>query len=122
MIHSGSPFGDMLICPWCHLQASRMTGSCRRCRRPLPVTFLELSIPSNSDLDSDSSRHCIGKTLRRLRLRRGYTQSMLASSMLTHRTHVSRAERGRVTPSAEFLLRAAAALGVKRIVLCVKSK
>lgn len=127
MLQSESPIGDILTCPWCHLrQCSRMTRFCRRCRRPLPVVYLEVRIPStltkSDSPDADSLPHLIGKTLRRLRLRRGYTQSMLATVLGTHRTQVSRVENARVTASAAFVLRAAAALGVVRILICARTQ
>lgn len=126
MDSSDFSFSRIWTCPWCSLQqASKVTvtGVCRRCRRPLPDAYLELCDPSNkgrSDLsDADALRNLIGNTLRRLRLRRGCTQFTLASALRTHRTHVSRIETGRVAPTPVLLLRAAAALGVERIVLCI---
>lgn len=72
---------------------------------------------------------CIGKAARILPaffLRMfGYTQSMLAMAMAlgpTYRTHISRIENGRVAPSAGFILRAAVALGVVRILVCARTQ
>lgn len=118
-------FKDVLTCPWCHLRQVSGTGLCRRCRHPL-FSCLELRVPpafAKSDLpNADSMRSLIGNTLRRLRLRRGCTQATLASALGTHRTHVSRIETGRVAPTPVLLLRAAAALGVARILLCINAR
>lgn len=127
MDSSDLSISDMLTCPSCNLRhAFKVSSACRRCGRPLPVTCLELgnrSIFCKSDLSgAQPMPNFIGNTIRRLRLRRGYTQSTLALAVGTHRTHVSRIETGRVAPTAELLMRAANALGVVRILLCINTK
>lgn len=125
MYPSDFPFTDVLICPWCQLRQDSGTGLCRRCRRPL-FSYLELRIPpaiaKSNWPDAVWPRGLIGKTLRRLRFRRGCTQSSLASAIGTHRMHLSRIEKGRSVPALALLLRAAAALSVVRILLCVSAR
>jgi DNA-binding XRE family transcriptional regulator len=53
---------------------------------------------------------------------RGDSQDELARRIGTHRTHVSRIERGRIAPTLAFLLRAASALGVQRVFLSVRAQ
>lgn len=127
MNSSDFPVGDVLTFPSCHLrQSSKVIGFCRRCWRPLPFAYLKFCIPSalakHDVSDGDALRRSIGKALRRLRLRQGCTQAVLALAAGTHRTHVSRVERGRVAPTSAFLLRAASALGVVGIILCVRAQ
>jgi transcriptional regulator with XRE-family HTH domain len=50
-------------------------------------------------------------------MRQGYSQSALAAQIGTHRTHVSRIERAQVIPRLAVLVRAAAMLGVERILI-----
>jgi DNA-binding XRE family transcriptional regulator len=115
-----------LLCEFCGLsQFERGNGICRRCRHPLGVAYLELlpSIP----LDSSSSRSQIairktlGGLIRRLRSRRGITQTALASLTGINRTYVSRAERGQVMPSVIALLKIGGALGIDKILLRLRT-
>ena len=59
--------------------------------------------------------------LRELRLRRGYSQLTLALRIGTHRTHVSRIERAQVIPTLKVLVRAAATLGVEKVLIRIRS-
>jgi len=84
------PMRDVCICPWCQLrQFIGATNLCRRCRKPLPITFFHISLSST---DPHSLSSLVGNTIRELRQRRGYSQSTLASMIGSHRTHVSRIE------------------------------
>lgn len=103
---------DVLICPWCKLRQYIATANlCRRCRRPLPFTFLDISL---SSIDRHSLSSVVGNTIRELRQRRGYSQSALGSMIGSHRTHVSRIENAQLTPSLAILVRTAAALGIDK--------
>jgi transcriptional regulator with XRE-family HTH domain len=62
----------------------------------------------------------IGKTIRKLRLKRGYSQLALANKIGSHRTHVSRIEHGQLTPTLALLVRAGMALGVEKVLLRVR--
>jgi DNA-binding XRE family transcriptional regulator len=88
-------------------------------------TYLELflSIPP-AKYNSQrlvATRLQTGGLIRRLRLRRGITQSELASLTGIHRTYLSRAERGQVVPSIIALLQIVCALGVDKVFLRVRS-
>jgi ribosome-binding protein aMBF1 (putative translation factor) len=115
MFQPEAPIRDVLICPWCKLrQFSGKNNTCRRCRKPLSITYLEIPF-SPMTTDPYSLAVTVGRTIRELRLRRGYSQLTLASRIRSHRTHVSRIERGMVTPTLPMLLRAALALGIEKL-------
>lgn len=54
-----------------------------------------------------------GKTLRKLRLERGYTQETLAMEVDLDRTYIGGIERGERNPSLKVILRLAHCLGVE---------
>lgn len=117
MSPSDVPIRDVLICPSCKLrQFAGTTNLCRRCRKPLPIVYIEFQLANLHALST-----AIGNTIRELRLRRGYSQSTLAAKIGSHRTHVSRIEHGQVTPTLAVLLRAGMALGVEKVFLSVRS-
>lgn len=114
------PIRDVLICPWCKLrQFSGTNNFCRRCRKPLPITYLEIPFLSLTT-DPHSLAITVGHTIRELRLRRGYSQLTLASKIGSHRTHVSRIERAQVMPTLPLLLRTAATLGVEKVLIRIR--
>jgi DNA-binding XRE family transcriptional regulator len=118
MYSSDAPIRDVLICPSCGLR--QFVGGknvCRRCRKPLPALHIEFSLTTN--LRSLSA--LIGDAIRNLRLRRGFSQSTLASKIGSHRTHVSRIEHAQVKPTLALLVRAALALGVEKVLLRVRT-
>jgi DNA-binding XRE family transcriptional regulator len=120
MSSSRVPIRGALICPFCKLrQFTTATNLCRRCRKPLPVIQLEFQLALLSP-NPDSLAAEIGKTIRGLRIRRGYSQLTLAAMIGSHRTHISRIERAQVTPTLALLVRAAVALGVESIALRVR--
>lgn len=117
MSSSDVPIRDVLICPSCGLrQFVGATGLCRRCRKPLPIAQIEFPLTTN--LLSLSA--LIGNAIRNLRRRRGYSQSVLASKIGSHRTHVSRIEHGQVIPTLAMLVRAGLALGIDGVILRVR--
>jgi len=120
MSSSRVPIRDAFICPSCKLrQFATATNLCRRCRKPLPVIQLEFQLALISSNQGTLGAE-IGRTIRELRIRRGYSQSTLARRIGSHRTHISRIERAQVTPTLALLVRAAVALGVESIVLRVR--
>ena len=120
MLSSCSPIRDVVICPWCKLtQFTGKSNLCRRCRNPLYIFQLEVPL-ALINTDSQTLSTLVGKTIRVLRLRRGYSQSTLASKIGTHRTHVSRIEHAQMTPTLALVLRTAAALGVEKILIRVR--
>lgn len=119
MPQSDVPSRDVLVCPWCKLRQFAGTAFCRRCRKPLTEFHLEFPIASIST-DQKSLATLVGNTLRELRKRRRYSQLTLALKIGSHRTHVSRIERAQVIPTLPFLIRAAAALGVERLLIQVR--
>lgn len=117
MSSSGVPNRDVLICPSCKLRQFAGTAIlCRRCRKPLPIIRLEFQLANLHALSTE-----IGKTIRELRTRRGYSQSKLAAAAGSHRTHISRIEHAQVIPTLALLARAAVALGVEKVVLHVRT-
>ena len=66
------------------------------------------------------SRSLVGNTIRELRVRRGYSQSTLATKIGTHRTHLCRIERAQMTPTLALLMRTAAVLGVENVLIRVR--
>ncbi|MFP5230880.1 MAG: helix-turn-helix domain-containing protein [Acidobacteriota bacterium] len=120
MSSSDVPIRDVLICPSCGLrQFVGPAALCRRCRKPLPVAQLEISLVMLGS-NRRSLGALIGKTVRQLRRRRGYSQSTLAAKIRSHRTHISRIEHGQVIPTLAMLVRAAVALGVDNVLLRVR--
>jgi DNA-binding XRE family transcriptional regulator len=112
------PSRDVLICPWCKLrQFVGTTNLCRRCRKRLPITFLDISL---SSIDPHSLSSLVGNIVRELRQGRGYSQSVLASMIGSHRTHVSRIENAQLMPNLALLVRTAVALGVDKISIRVR--
>jgi ribosome-binding protein aMBF1 (putative translation factor) len=93
-----------------------MTNLCRRCRKPVLMVHLEIPL-SLTTTNPHSLSSLVGNTIRKLWLRRGYSQLTLALKMGTHRTHVSRMERAQVTPTLAVLVRAATALGVEVVLI-----
>jgi DNA-binding XRE family transcriptional regulator len=120
MSQSDFPIRNVFICPWCKLrQFAGMTNSCRRCRKPVLIVHLEIPL-SLTTTNPQCLSILVGNAIRKLRLRRGYSQLTLALKMGTHRTHVSRMERAQVTPTLAVLVRAATALGVEKLFIRVR--
>ena len=120
MSESGSPIGDVLLCPWCRLcQFAGKTNLCRRCRKPLYIFQLEIPLAQVNTAPRILSA-LVGNTIRELRVRRGYSQSTLARKIATHRTHLCRIERAQMAPSLALLVRTAEALGVEKVLIRVR--
>jgi DNA-binding XRE family transcriptional regulator len=120
MLSSCSPTRDVVVCPWCGLtQFTGKSNLCRRCRKPLLIFQLEVPL-ALIDTDPERLSTLVGNIIRVLRLRRGYSQSTLATKIGTHRTHLCRIERAQMAPSLALLVRAAAALGVEKVLIRVR--
>jgi len=120
MFQSGIPFRDVFVCPWCQLrQFVGSTNLCRRCRKPLPIAYIEIPL-ALINKNPDALRRLVGNAIRTLRTRRGYSQSALAAKIGSHRTHVSRIERAQLIPTLPLLMRATAALGVDKVLLRIR--
>jgi len=119
-----STIRDTVTCPICQLsQFERGNGKCRRCNHSLGISYFELrfSYPFVSRTSQTTATPIeVGTLIRRLRSRCGITQSALASLTGIHRTYLSRAESGQVTPSISSLMRIFRALGVDKILLRVR--
>lgn len=121
-----STIRETVVCPTCKLkQFERGNGTCLRCRNPLGMTFIEIYLPISRAPHTSQTvveiRKEVGGLIRRLRTRREITQAALASLTGIHRTYLSRAERGQVTPSIIALIQIARALEVDKILLRVHS-
>jgi len=117
---------ESLFCENCQLtQYERGSGICRRCRRKLGVSYLEVYLSSPLDpltfQNENAIRREVGGLIRRLRSRREITQAALASLTGINRTYLSRAERGKVMPSIIALMQIACALEVDKILLRVRN-
>ena len=120
MSSSRSQIRDVLVCPWCKLtQFSGNSNLCRRCRKPLYIFQLDIPL-SLFNTDSRTLSNLVGNTIRELRMRRGFTQSALASKIGTHRTHLSRIEHAQQTPSLLLVIRAAVALGIEKVMIRIR--
>lgn len=120
-----STIRDTVICPDCQLsQFERGNGKCRRCHHSLGISYFEIHLssffPSLTSQPLTVTPLEVGGLIRRLRSRCGMTQATLASLTGIHRTYLSRAERGQVTPSVTALMGIFGALGVDKILLRVR--
>ena len=119
---------DIVVCSVCHLtQFNRGDGKCRRCHNPLKVVYMELVLPTLHAYCNSQSllsmRRDLGRFIRKMRLRRGMTQTALASATASgiSRTYLSRVENGRVLPSTIALIDIAGAIGIDKITLRIRS-
>lgn len=126
MLHSSSIPSDVVTCPTCHLRQFVRADTCPSCHQSLGLTYYAFQLPSRYAKrglpDRSSIRRFIGILMRRLRLRLGVSQSVLATRMAVHRTRVSRMESGQAVQNLRVLLLAAIALDIDRIVLRVRSR
>lgn len=112
-----------ITCPRCRSAQFQRDGACIVCGVPFLLEYLTLEIESllNSDLDV-SKQHLArmtGDLLRRLRRRRGITQSQLATRARgsINRTSLSKAECGHMLLPLHKLLPLAKALGLTAVIL-----
>jgi DNA-binding XRE family transcriptional regulator len=115
---------DSIRCPFCGLiQLCTFSTNCRRCRRSLGIRYATLTI-SPKILEKENSSEeltlAFGRMMRGIRLGRGMTQADCAILLQTSRSHVSRLESGRLSPSFSMLFRAARAFSVDRVILRIR--
>ena len=118
---------DALKCPVCHLNQFNRGGRCGRCHSSLRVGYIELFLPSPTACRDSQGLLTIseelGRFIRRMRLRRGMTQTALAAATAIgiSRTYLSRVENGRILPSVIAMIGIARAVGIDKITLRVSS-
>lgn len=124
MSHNQVPARDTVACPRCNLR-QYVAEYCRRCHHALGVSYLEILLPDSRTLrqvdDRRSLYRIIGSALRQLRARNKVTQAMLAETSGIDQSNISRAERGSTVPSLPVLLGSAAAIGIDKIFLRLRS-
>lgn len=114
---------ETITCPRCKSAQYQRNGTCIRCKNPFKLEYLTLPIESllNSDLDVSKEHlaRAIGDFLRRLRKRRGISQSQLATRARgsINRTSLSKAECGHMLLPLHKLLPLANALGLTAVIL-----
>lgn len=118
---------DIVTCPTCRLRQFVRGDTCPHCHSSLGLTYYAFQLPSRCAQrglpDRSSIRRFIGILMRRLRLRLGISQSVLATRVeQAQRTRVTRMEKGQSMPNLRFLLLAAIALDIDRIVLRVRRR
>ena len=106
---------DVVVCsnPRCRLRQFRTThNNCRRCGHPLGSDHLILPRGLNSNRTGARAAQ-IGRRIRYLRIRAGFTQEQFARSIgIVDRAHISRIEAGRIMPTLPTLIRMALALHI----------
>ena len=115
---------DSIRCPACGLvQFCTFSTMCKRCRRSLGIRFATLTLsPRNLEKENRSEEftRAFGTMMRGMRLDRGMTQAECAIHLQTSRSHLSRIESGRLSPSFSMLLRAARAFAIDRVILRIR--
>jgi len=115
---------DSIKCPACGLTQFFISPPfCRRCAESLGVQYMILTlVPSDIDQKDCSGElaKTIGHMMRTLRLDRGLTQAECAMRLHTSRSHLSRVESGRLSPSFSMLLRVAHAFGCDKAIFRIQ--
>ena len=116
---------DSIRCPACGLvQFCNLSAICKRCRRPLGIRYATLTLsPRNLERENSSEEftRAFGHMMRAMRLERGMNQAECAIRLLTCRSHLSRLESGRLSPSFSMLIRAARVFSVDRVILRIRT-
>jgi len=115
---------DSIRCPACGLvQFCTLSTICKRCRRSLGIRYATLTLsPRNLEKENSSEEfsRAFGRMIRVMRLDRGMTQAECAIRLETSRSHLSRLESGRLSPSFSMLFRAARAFSVDRVIFRIR--
>jgi len=111
---------DSIKCPACSLTQFFISPPfCKRCKTSLGVQYVILTLtPENfhqKDCPGKLAR-TFGHMMRALRVGRGMTQAECAVRLHTSRSHLSRLESGRLSPSFSMLIRAARAFDCERVI------
>lgn len=113
---------ETVNCPRCNTRQYPKNGNCIRCHCPVGVDYLSFQVSALLDpRTEDHSKqlaHWIGDLLRNLRMRRGISQSQLATmGEGIDRSYLSKAECGLVLLPLCKLLPLAQALGLTAVTL-----
>ena len=113
---------ETIICPRCHRAQFQRNGACITCKTPFELECLTLPVESlldDSDLSKEHLARMAGDFLRRLRRRRGISQSQLTTRARgsINRTSLSKAECGHMLLPLYKLLPLAKALGLTAVIL-----
>lgn len=114
---------ETVICWRCKTRQYPRNGSCVRCHCGLKLEYLHLQVSTRLNprtVHDERQLACsIGVLLRRLRKRRGFSQSQLAmrAAGCIARTYLSKAECGHVLLPLSKLLPIAKALGLTAVIL-----
>ncbi len=112
---------DSIRCPACGLiQFCTLSTMCKRCRRSLGIRYETLTLSHKKENSSEEFTRAFGLMMRTMRLDRGMTQEECAIHLRTSRSHLSRLESGRISPSFSMLLRAARAFAIDRVILRIR--
>ena len=114
---------ETVTCRRCHTRQYPKDGKCIACRCALQLEYLNLEVSPRLNPhtvpDETQLARSIGVLLRRLRSRRGLSQSQLArqAAGCIARTYLSKAECGHVLLPLSKLLPIAKALGLTAVIL-----
>jgi ribosome-binding protein aMBF1 (putative translation factor) len=113
---------ETITCPRCQSAQYQRNGTCIKCKSPLKLEYLTLpveSLPDDPDVSKEHLARIVGDFVRRLRKRRGISQSQLAtrSRGSINRTSLSKAECGHMLLPLYKLLPLAKALGLTAVIL-----
>ena len=114
---------ETVICRRCNTRQYPRNGTCIKCHRALGLDYLNLEfsnlLNSRTVHDERQLARSIGVLLRRLRKRRGLSQSQLAmrAAGCIARAYLSKAECGHVALPLSKLFRLAKALGLTAVIL-----
>jgi ribosome-binding protein aMBF1 (putative translation factor) len=114
---------ETVICRRCKTRQYPRNGNCIACHCALKLEYLNLEVSTRLNPrtmhDDRQLARSIGVLLRRLRSRRGFSQSQLATRAAgcIARTYLSKAECGHVLLPLSKLLPIAKALGLTAVIL-----
>jgi ribosome-binding protein aMBF1 (putative translation factor) len=114
---------DCIRCPACGLaQFCTSSTICKRCRQSLGIRYVTLPLLRRNP-EKNSLEECtrdFGHMIRSLRRERGMTQAECAVYLHTSRSHLSRLESGRLSPSFYLLFRTAQTFAVDRVIFRIR--
>ena len=116
---------DSIRCPECGLvQFRTLSTVCKRCRRSLGIRYTTLTLSRRNLQKENSSEGFIrafGHMMLAMRLDHRWTQAECAIRLNTSRSHLSRLESGRLSPSFSMLFRAARVFSVDRVIFLIRT-
>jgi ribosome-binding protein aMBF1 (putative translation factor) len=113
---------ETIICPRCQSAQYQRNGTCIKCKNSLKLEYLTIPVESllnDPDVSKEHLARVVGDFVRRLRKRRGISQSQLATRAAgsINRTSLSKAECGRMLLPLYKLLPLTRALGLTAVIL-----